>query len=68
MKFFYWFGIFVLVLVMFWKSKKETTEESDTPNFDFYMNKKKSVPYGDYIDNIHKNWFKDYDKLEKHHG
>lgn len=66
MKSFYWFVIFVIAQIMFWKSKEP--ENSNTPNYDFYMNKKKSEPYGDYIDNIHKNWWNDYDKLEKHHG
>jgi hypothetical protein len=37
-------------------------------NYDFYMNNISSHPDGDFIDNIHKKWFRDYDKLEYHHG
>jgi hypothetical protein len=37
-------------------------------NVNFYMNRVISQPTGDYIDNIHKNWVKDYKKLEVHHG
>jgi hypothetical protein len=37
-------------------------------NVNFYMNRVISQPTGDYIDNIHKNWAKDYKKLEVHHG
>ena len=37
-------------------------------NYDFYMNKTRSYPDGDFIDNIHKKWFGDYHRLEIHHG
>ncbi|CAF1236124.1 unnamed protein product [Adineta steineri] len=37
-------------------------------NYDFYTNKIRSHPDGDFIDNIHKNWLGDYRKLEFHHG
>lgn len=37
-------------------------------NLRFYRNEIKSQPNGDYIDNIHKNWFGDYKLLERHHG
>ncbi|CAF1135833.1 unnamed protein product [Adineta steineri] len=37
-------------------------------NYDFYTNKIRSHPDGDFIDKIHKNWFGDYEKLEYHHG
>ncbi|UJR27245.1 hypothetical protein I4U23_008540 [Adineta vaga] len=39
-----------------------------TDNLKFYTNKIPSHPDGDYIDNIHKNWYGDYRKLEFHHG
>jgi len=39
-----------------------------TDNLDFYSGKIESVPDGDLIDNIHKNWHGKYDKLERHHG
>jgi hypothetical protein len=28
----------------------------------------KSTPSGDFIDQIHENWFANYDLLEDHHG
>jgi len=37
-------------------------------NLKFYTNKTPSYPDGDYIDNIHKQWFGNYRKLEFHHG
>jgi hypothetical protein len=37
-------------------------------NLEFYMNKRKSKPDGDYIDQIHKKWKFQYDLLEEHHG
>ncbi len=37
-------------------------------NLRFYSNAIKSVPDGDYIDNIHKEWFGKYSTLELHHG
>ncbi|KAL6063431.1 Lethal factor domain protein [Balamuthia mandrillaris] len=37
-------------------------------NLLFYTGKIASVPSGDWLDNIHLQWFWDYDKLEKHHG
>ncbi|CAF1373614.1 unnamed protein product [Adineta steineri] len=37
-------------------------------NYDFYTNQIRSHPDGDFIDNIHKNWFGDHRKLEYHHG
>jgi len=40
----------------------------DMKNVLFYLNKLQSVPKGDFIDNIHKQWRYDYDKLEEHHG
>ena len=39
-----------------------------TTNYDFYTNKIRSHPDGDYIDVIHKTWFGDYRNLEWHHG
>ena len=35
-------------------------------NLLFYLNKIKSEPDGDYIDMIHKKWWKDYDLLDEH--
>ena len=37
-------------------------------NLEFYLNQIKSQPNGDLIDDIHKSWFGDYDRLEQHHG
>ncbi|XP_052802415.1 opioid growth factor receptor-like protein 1 isoform X2 [Mya arenaria] len=37
-------------------------------NFKFYTNKLPSTPDGDYIDNIHNEWWGDYRRLEIHHG
>ncbi|XP_078602475.1 uncharacterized protein LOC144876737 [Branchiostoma floridae x Branchiostoma japonicum] len=37
-------------------------------NYKFYMNNLKSKPDGDYIDNIHRDWWGDYKRLEMHHG
>jgi len=44
------------------------SKSSGTPNLDFYQNKTKSEPNGDYIDIIHQKWFGDYYLLEAHHG
>lgn len=37
-------------------------------NVEFYLNKMASEPNGDHIDNIHKKWWGNYEKLEEHHG
>ncbi|CAH1255153.1 OGFRL1 [Branchiostoma lanceolatum] len=37
-------------------------------NYNFYTNNIKSKPDGDFIDNIHKDWWGDYTRLEMHHG
>ena len=37
-------------------------------NYLFYKNSWPSRPDGDLVDNIHKNWFGNYDLLEAHHG
>lgn len=46
--------------------------KDDHPNWDdnyrFYMNQIPSKPDGDYIDQIHVNWWGDYKLLEVHHG
>ncbi|XP_055996916.1 opioid growth factor receptor-like protein 1 isoform X2 [Ostrea edulis] len=39
-----------------------------TDNWKFYCNELRSYPDGDFIDNIHKNWWGDYERLERHHG
>ncbi|XP_078679888.1 opioid growth factor receptor-like protein 1 [Branchiostoma floridae x Branchiostoma belcheri] len=41
---------------------------SVTENYNFYTNNLKSKPDGDYIDNIHREWWGDYTRLEEHHG
>jgi hypothetical protein len=47
------------------------TSEND-PELDdnilFFENKIPSRPQGDFLDNILKNWWGDYDRLEVHHG
>ena len=47
-------------------------EAEDSPalnlNLEFYLNQIESQPNGDYIDDIHKSWFGNYDWLEQHHG
>jgi len=42
--------------------------EDKDDNFKFYSNQIVSKPNGDLIEDIHKNWKGDYDKLEIHHG
>ena len=37
-------------------------------NLRFYKNEIKSVPDGDFIDAMHDGWWRDYRKLEVHHG
>jgi hypothetical protein len=37
-------------------------------NYMFYSGQIQSVPSGDYIDNIHKNWWGNVQLLEVHHG
>ncbi|XP_025086132.1 opioid growth factor receptor-like protein 1 [Pomacea canaliculata] len=37
-------------------------------NLKFYQGTLSSCPDGDFIDNIHKKWWGDYDLLERHHG
>jgi len=37
-------------------------------NADFYLGRIPSKPEGDFIDNIHKDWFGDFDLLEEHHS
>ncbi|XP_029636202.1 opioid growth factor receptor-like protein 1 [Octopus sinensis] len=52
-------------------SKPESYDNSwvdPHPNLAFYKNMRKSEPDGDYIEDILKNWFGDYKKLERHHG
>lgn len=38
------------------------------PNVFFYKGEIRSQPNGDYIDNILRNWYGDWEKLEEHHG
>jgi len=37
-------------------------------NLDFYQNREPSRPDGDLIEDIHRRWWGQYDKLEVHHG
>jgi hypothetical protein len=37
-------------------------------NIEFFQNKRKSKPMGDFIENIHSDWKGDYGLLERHHG
>lgn len=37
-------------------------------NLEFFQNKRESTPNGSLIDVIHKEWFGDYEKLERHHS
>ncbi|KAK3103734.1 hypothetical protein FSP39_021458 [Pinctada imbricata] len=46
--------------------KKDDKNAND--NWQFYSNKIKSYPNGDFIDEIHKSWWGDYKLLERHHG
>lgn len=46
--------------------KKDHKDQND--NLKFYKNEIKSYPDGDYIENIHKDWWGDYERLERHHG
>ncbi|KAL3977860.1 mitogen-activated protein kinase kinase kinase MLK4 [Sarotherodon galilaeus] len=45
--------------------KKNTNE--DKPNLNFYLGKKRSVPDGVYITDIHEKWYGDYERLEYVH-
>jgi len=37
-------------------------------NLEFFCNERRSEPFGDYIDSIHRRWLGDYDRLEREHG
>ena len=56
------------------KSKKAKVSESGSkkakslPNVEFYNNQIPSKPDGDFIDEIHRTWWGDYDQLEAHHS
>ncbi|XP_031588923.2 opioid growth factor receptor-like protein 1 [Oreochromis aureus] len=45
--------------------KKNTNENK--PNLNFYLGKKRSVPDGVYITDIHEKWYGDYERLEYVH-
>ena len=47
---------------------KASTDTRMNSNYEFYTNQIRCDPDGDLIDNIHKKWFGNYDKLEYHHG
>ena len=38
------------------------------PNVEFYNNQIRSLPDGNFIDEIHRTWWEDYDQLEAHHS
>ena len=44
------------------------TKKESFNNFQFYSNELMSTPSGGYIDNLHRQWFYNYDLLEAHHG
>ena len=43
-------------------------DKTSLDNYEFYCNRLRSRPQGDLIDNIHLNWFGNWDLLEEHHG
>ncbi|KAG2372655.1 hypothetical protein C9374_013663 [Naegleria lovaniensis] len=49
-------------------SSLDDNDTTSLDNFKFYTNALRSRPQGDFIDNIHTNWFGDFDLLEEHHG
>uniref|UniRef100_A0A8C5LVU1 RNase H type-1 domain-containing protein n=1 Tax=Leptobrachium leishanense TaxID=445787 RepID=A0A8C5LVU1_9ANUR len=40
----------------------------DQPNVDFYMNKRKFAPQGEFIEDVLRHWYGEYEFLEKHHS
>jgi len=46
----------------------EEDDPQENDNQRFYRNEMRSYPDGDFIDEIHKNWWGQYGKLERHHG
>ncbi|KNC49834.1 uncharacterized protein AMSG_11938 [Thecamonas trahens ATCC 50062] len=43
-------------------------DPSEKSNAEFYLNLRASEPSGDTIENIHKQWWGNYELLERHHG
>lgn len=43
-------------------------DTTSTANVDFYMNQRPCIPDGLLIDDIHGEWFGDWDLLESKHG
>eukprot|EP00029_Vermamoeba_vermiformis_P014651 TRINITY_DN9766_c0_g1_i1.p1 TRINITY_DN9766_c0_g1~~TRINITY_DN9766_c0_g1_i1.p1 ORF type:complete len:453 (-),score=101.26 TRINITY_DN9766_c0_g1_i1:15-1373(-) len=50
------------------RTRQTTSAQTSGKNFLFYSGKIKSMPSGDYLDNIHKRWWFNYDLLEQFHG
>eukprot|EP01117_Protostelium_nocturnum_P014032 TRINITY_DN5301_c0_g1_i1.p1 TRINITY_DN5301_c0_g1~~TRINITY_DN5301_c0_g1_i1.p1 ORF type:complete len:273 (+),score=65.55 TRINITY_DN5301_c0_g1_i1:1-819(+) len=50
------------------RETRSVTTAKQSSNYKFYSGEIASHPSGDFIDDIHRNWFGDYSKLEVHHG
>jgi len=50
------------------KQKKAEDDRNGWKNYLFYKNQIKSIPDGDFIDNIHAKWADNHQLLEYHHG
>merc|ERR1712046_229054 len=48
--------------------QEEMEDDAENLNERFQRNEIPSVPDGDLIENIHKEWRGDYERLEVHHG
>uniref|UniRef100_A0A8C5LUY8 Opioid growth factor receptor (OGFr) conserved domain-containing protein n=1 Tax=Leptobrachium leishanense TaxID=445787 RepID=A0A8C5LUY8_9ANUR len=44
------------------------TALQDMPNVDFYMNKRRFAPHGEFIEDIFCHWYSEYELLEKKHN
>uniref|UniRef100_A0A8C5QU81 RNase H type-1 domain-containing protein n=1 Tax=Leptobrachium leishanense TaxID=445787 RepID=A0A8C5QU81_9ANUR len=44
------------------------TALQDMPNVDFYMNKRRFAPHGEFIEDVLCHWYSEYELLEKHHS
>ena len=60
----------MLRAMIFGAQGQATADESGDkdPNYLFYRNEIPCKPDGDYCDNIHQKWAKDFARLEMHHG
>jgi hypothetical protein len=50
------------------RTRQAISAQTNGKNFLFYSGKIKSMPSGDFLDNIHKRWWYNYDLLEQFHG